>query len=1022
MATPVIPVELIEQVSKRGCVLFLGWSYSSPKPGILTDKLLAQKLSERVGFYDPSKTLAEVAEYFEAQRGTNALNQFVYDIIASYDKPPAFYNGLLRLPFNIVVSTSLDNYEKRVLHDMGEKLHYVIRDEEIPFIENDKEARIVVKLYGDIDNRSSMVITKEQLIGFFDRLPSISDLLKYYFSTMTLVFIGFNLDDPHFSQLYAYTNQRTKGYQKRAFAVVPGVNEYQKTIWGKKNLNILDIDIDLFVDELENSIVSYPISKREFVPQLETKTPKGFKTPYKFLNSFDEDDVDIFFGRDREINQALHKLLSSKLMIVYGKSGYGKTSLIKAGIIPRLLAGDFLPIYTRCSIDPLLSVKASIIDRLGDLATSTATINRFSEFTKLSLRKFIVELYKIQSRRLVIFIDQFEEFFISLGDETKKQFVRELGECVDSSLDVTFLLSLREDFLGDLQDIKSFRSFIGDSYRLKALGTQAAQDAIEEPAKKFGLSVESKVVDNIINELADKGQVDPAQLQIVCDRLYNRLPESSNEINETLYNDLGGVKQILTDYLDEILFDFGTKRMTVAHKILRNMVTSWFTRIPITYAEAALSASDVPEWSELDTKELLSDLIKVRLIRRIVETSDESYELTHEFLINKIREWIDLEQLKVKEALDLLRQELNNWQRHQIPMDKSKLAIIGSQREKLMLDNKHKAFVLIAATQYDVEFEYWLKRNDGNPLAVEHLDRLLLTSTSNFTKNLAGLGVSAFSREEKAINDVLHTYESVANPNTINRMHALEKQSFSFPVDFEKKVELLVRERFTKNMALVPNGKFIFGTHKEKIVEYINGIPDPDKRPPLSFFDGQYPQKEIELDEFLIDKYLVTNAEYQEFKPEHTFESGKENHPAVGVSYYDALEYAQWLGKDLPTEEDWEKAARGSDGRDFPWGNQWKSKEEGGFDVCNTSNTGHEGTTPVDMFPAGVSPFGCYDMAGNVWEWTTTSAEKDYKVLRGGSWSRYSLLPWCWYRFSYKPDQGYPNVGFRCMKRSEKRA
>ena len=163
-------------------------------------------------------------------------------------------------------------------------------------------------------------------------------------------------------------------------------------------------------------------------------------------------------------------------------------------------------------------------------------------------------------------------------------------------------MSLREDFLADLQDIKSLRSLIGDSYRLKALAEQAAQDAIQRPANKYGLEVDSQVIKKIVDELAEKGQVDPAQLQIVCDRLYNRLQEYSKEINQALYDDLGGVKQILADYLDEILFDFGAKRMAVAHKILRNMVTSLFTRIPITFAEAVLYTNDIPEWSDVDTK------------------------------------------------------------------------------------------------------------------------------------------------------------------------------------------------------------------------------------------------------------------------------------------------------------------------------------------------------------------------------------------------------------------------------------
>lgn len=1009
MTNPIIPIELVEQVARKNCVLFLGWSYSDPKPGILTDKVLSKKLSERIGFSDTTKTLDEVAEFFEVQRGPVALRQFACDVIESFESPPAFYKDLLQLPFNIIVSTSLDTYVKRILQDLGIKFNYVMRDEEITFIEEEKDTRIVVKLYGDIDNRSSMVLTKENLIGFFDKFPSISDLLKYYFNTKTLVFIGYNLDDPHFSQLYAYTNQRTKGYQKRAFAIVPKADEYQKTVWGKKNLTILDTDIDSFLGELQKNINVYSPEHGISLSHSDIPAVRALKAPYKFLNSFDEDDSGIFFGREKEITQTTHKLLSNKLIILYGKSGYGKTSLIKAGIIPLLLANSYLPIYARCSSDPLVSIKSGLLDRLAKYKLSDEAVNFLNGKLNIPLKEFVVECGKWQSKRLVVILDQFEEFFISLGEETKIQFVRELADCVDSPLDITFVLSLREDFLPDLHDIKKLRSMVGDSYRLRALSLKSAQDAILKPAAQFNIQIEPEVVSAIIGELSDKGNVDPAQLQIVCDRLYNKLPETSKIIDEALYGDLGGVRQILSDYLDEILYDFGAKRMDVAHKILRSMVTSWFTRIPISYTEAVLYTSDIPDWNESETRELLSDLIKVRLIRRTVDTSEEAFELTHEYLIVKIREWIDLEQLRVKESLDLLRQELNNWLRHQIPMDKSKLAIIDSQRDRLVLDNRQKVFMLTAAIQQDFEFEYWLKRNDGNHLVIEQLLKLLDNDDPN-VRNLAGLGLSINSRDESILDTVMRTFEFTANPNTIALINELGDQGFVFLNDFSQRVIRVVEKRFTKNMSHVPAGKFLAGTHKSSVENIIDGL-EPDKKPPISFFDGQYPQREIEIADFYIDKYMVTNSEYKEFKKDHRFDLGKENHPAVGVSYFDALAYAQWLGKDLPTEYEWEKASRGLDGRDFPWGNEWMPKN------CNTSISGYEGTTPVGNFPDGISPYGCFDMSGNVWEWTSTAETNGHMVLRGGSWSRYGILPWCWYRFSYKPDQGYPNVGFRCIKR-----
>jgi serine/threonine-protein kinase len=204
---------------------------------------------------------------------------------------------------------------------------------------------------------------------------------------------------------------------------------------------------------------------------------------------------------------------------------------------------------------------------------------------------------------------------------------------------------------------------------------------------------------------------------------------------------------------------------------------------------------------------------------------------------------------------------------------------------------------------------------------------------------------------------------------------------------------------FEPEMILIPDGEFLMGDELKK----------------------------VHLSDYYIARTPITNAQYLRFVraggkcPDHWWGGkisvGKEHHPVVNVSWHEATAYCNWLSRitdkyyRLPTDQEWEKAARGTDGREYPWGDEPPNKS-----LCNFGMN-VEDTTPVGKYsPDGDSPYGCTDMAGNVWEWTDSWVDEgqNTRVLRGGSFHSYPRGLYVARRGGSVPDVSNERIGFRC--------
>ncbi len=255
-------------------------------------------------------------------------------------------------------------------------------------------------------------------------------------------------------------------------------------------------------------------------------------------------------------------------------------------------------------------------------------------------------------------------------------------------------------------------------------------------------------------------------------------------------------------------------------------------------------------------------------------------------------------------------------------------------------------------------------------------------------------------------------------------------------------------------MVVVPAGPFPMGSDRAER-DYGYRIGSRAARKYRWYDSWELPRKRVRLPRFSIGRNLVTQRQYQNFvratdhraphispedyrrqgylvhpykdvrrylwrndpetgKPAHP--PGLADHPVVLVSRADAGAYCAWRGKGyrLPTEAEWEKTARGTDGRYFPWGNQ--------FDPTRLNHAyRHKGTTPVGTFPKGASPYGAIDMAGNVFEWTATPFDRNRAVMKGGgSWDDAPGITRAAARHGRDPSARHILFGFRCACGTEK--
>jgi len=678
-------VEVAESVRTRHCVLFLGLqlpvgggggsSSSSTETG---EQFISSWLAQDFEGSGRGRSLPRIAQDLELERGRGEL---VRRLAAAVENPRISPREILRrvarLDLSVIVTTRYDGFLEKELTERGRKIRRILDCRRVPDCSQGDDA-LMIRLFGTVDDQETLVITEEDMWRFFNDFHLLADSLKSVFATHELLFLGYDPEDVAFRQLISAIVQFRASTTAGCFLPVEDVSISAVRWAEQKGLHLIDAEAGAFLSLLEETIVQQRRQDRTDSTRPAAPLPSR---PYKFLNYFHEEDEAIFFGRAEETQQLISKIHAYPLNILYAPSGSGKTSLINAGVMPQLRRDGYTPVYVRVFDDPVGEIRAGAIDAVGrgDQPRSADA--------ESPLPDLLNDLADRIDGPIVVFVDQFEEIFIRHSPAVRAAFAESLQACVERSGGrLRFVLSFREDFLARLAEFRDrIPTIFHNEMRLGSLTREMAKQAIIEPAKLLGIDVEEDLVHRLLSDLETEG-IEPPQLQIVMDHLYDALPPGGTSITFKSYKALGGTRKILTGYLERVLQQLPAPRRRIGREILKMLVTSEETKVISRLADLMRNV----ECSEDEALDILSEFSDHRLIRRVQTEDGHWYELMHEYLVEEISRWLSAADKELKRVRELLEQAVRNYRNLHMLMPGGQIELVRTHEHDLNLAREER--------------------------------------------------------------------------------------------------------------------------------------------------------------------------------------------------------------------------------------------------------------------------------------------------------------------------------------------
>lgn len=750
---------LTQLIVRDNAVLFVGAELRHEAETSLAIQHIAAELAVRIQSQRSDLSLPTIARDFEVLKGRNELIMALREILAEIDpKPDPTYQLIADavLPMTKVVTTRFDQILERALDQFDKPYVVIVRDTDVPFFDESKIT--LIKMQGDISQPDSLVITEDDIDAFISRLPTVSDVIRAFFATKTLIFLGYDLNSEQFKRLYRQVTRNLSNFRRKAYAIVSqAVDEVETQYWQGQNVEISLQEPLAFLEALAQAVKAAVREPRPNPnPLARIAKPALPDRPYKALDSFTALDAPIFTGRNEESQRLTNRILAHRLTILYGESGSGKSSLLQAGAGPLLAKNRaLLAVCIPAPDQPLLDLLyRSLVEAGQGVGLPPA-----GDTGLLSLLR---EWQRVLDGPLVLSIDQFEQFFLLYTPQERQATTGILNELLnDRSLDLRLVLVVREDFLGRLQTLEEQLPGILDMrFRLDRLGREEARAAIEKPTRLFNITWEAALVQGLLDDLAEgsSGDVMPPQLQIVCDYLYRELVErrnsalssSGSQITLAQFEALGGTQTILGDYLNRVVQSFPAAQQLTVQVLLGALVSSSGVKYRLPLDDLARVANIKPAEAEPLLDELTHQRLLQRFERPLSPSSDPrpSYELTHDYLVTRIADWLGETFWAAQKVREIVRQALPEWENRGRLLALDDLRLITLQRDNVHFTPAELELIYATAIGYDNDPASWQVHLPGE--TCRHILLQLLDNPEGFVRRQTALRLAEFPQAEVA--------------------------------------------------------------------------------------------------------------------------------------------------------------------------------------------------------------------------------------------------------------------------------